>query len=314
MSKKVYTVSLSPAIDYIIKVDNLVKGKTNRPFETDIYPAGKGIHVSMMLNNLGIKNKAIIFSSGEFENFFYSGLKKINVNYKKFEAVSNIRINVKLIDKDQTEFSAQTSQIKPRQLNLMKEYFGKELVEGDIVVFSGSIPKNTSETIYGELVELVTKKQCLSVVDSFGVPLLKAIDQKPFLIKPNIEELSLTYNKKLGNFNDLRDLILKIICTGVENVLVSMGKDGAALFTKERIYKCSIPTVGLELVNAAGAGDSMVAGFIYKYLETNNPLESLKFSIITGCATAFSNRIADIEMINEILKYEKTINVESLNW
>ncbi|AOG60446.1 1-phosphofructokinase [Spiroplasma helicoides] len=312
MANNIYVISLSPAIDYILKFDDFIKDKTNRPYYTEMYAAGKGIHISMLLNNLGLKNESIIFSNGSFEEYFYKDLDSLNINYKKFKANGDIRINLKLIDSNQTECSVKSPSIDDQEIEKMFEYLEKNVQKNDYIIATGSIPKGVDENIYSKIAKLAQKLEAYCVVDAFGKALLDSLNHKPFLIKPNKDELSLTFNKPINTQEDAIGAAKKLIELGAQNVIVSMGSEGAILINKDKIIKSSIGKWNKSLVNAAGAGDSMLGGFIYNYIKTQKLEDSLKMGITCGSATAFSNKIASKELIDELLLNIDTIKIENL--
>ncbi|QBQ07859.1 1-phosphofructokinase [Spiroplasma gladiatoris] len=312
MKNKVYVISLSPSIDYILKFDNLIKDQTNRPTYVEMYPAGKGIHVSMMLNNLGMKNESIVFSSGEFENYFYKGLNDLKINYKKFQSNGNIRVNLKLIDQNQTECSVKSPSISNLELEKMFSYLKENVNEDDYIIATGSIPENVNEDIYSKICSLANKLKANFVVDSFGESLLLTLDKKPFLIKPNQNELALTLKTKISSELDCINAAKQLIKMGAKNIIVSLGKNGAMFINEETIIKASIGNWSNKLINAAGAGDSMLAGFVNTFIKTNDFEKSLIMSIICGSATAFTNKIASIELIEELSKKKDSIVITKL--
>jgi len=313
MKRNIYTLTLSPAFDYVLKFNNFEKNKTNRALFRDMYAAGKGVHVSMLLKNLNQESEAIIFTSGNLEEYFLNDLTKNNVKFKNFKSEEEIRINLKLIDHEQTESNVISPKISQEEIDRLKQYLSDNLKEDDLVVISGSSPEGLGKNVYFEIGQIVTDKSAHLVVDAFGPLLTNTFKAKPFLIKPNLEELELTSQRKLTSLAEIIEAGQEIINQGVENVLVSLGKDGAMLITKEKTYIGSIPKTNLELVNAAGAGDSLLAGFIKTYFDTHDFEQALKFGIISGSATAYSNRIASLEMINNLLKFSQTIEMKVIN-
>ncbi|AXK51715.1 1-phosphofructokinase family hexose kinase [Spiroplasma alleghenense] len=302
MNNNIYVVSLSPAFDYILKFDDLVRGKTNRPRETELYPAGKGIHVSMLLNSLRVPNESLIFSNGKLEPFFYSGLDSIKIKYKKFNSEGDIRINVKLIDKDQTECSATAPTIKNSELEIFKDYLRNNIKPNDFVVVTGSVPAGVDAKIYSEIVQITNSLSAHCLVDAFGDSLNLAVKEKPFLIKPNSEELSLTTGIKITSQDDLIKAAKILLSKGVKNILISQGEEGAIFINNDIALKCNIGNWNKKLVNAAGAGDSMLAGFLSEYIKTKDYAQALKMGIVCGSATAYCNKIADSDLIDELLK------------
>ncbi|QEH61481.1 1-phosphofructokinase [Spiroplasma chinense] len=311
MKNKIYIISLSPSLDYIVKFDNLKIGETNRPIETEIYAAGKGIHMSMLLNNIGVDNESIVFTNGEFESFFYNDLDKIGIKYKKFPSEGDIRINLKLIDDNQTECSAKSPMILEENIERLFNYLEKNVNPNDYVIAAGSVPQGVDSDIYARIVNKVNNLKAFCVIDAFGEALNNAIKERPFLIKPNKTELELTTGIKINSETDLIKAAEKLLHEGVKNVLISMGEEGAVFINETTKVKCEIGSWNKKLVNAAGAGDSMMAGFVAKWIETNDIEASLKNGIICGSATAFSNKIATHNLIKE-LESASTLKVEKL--
>ncbi|AHB36318.1 1-phosphofructokinase family hexose kinase [Spiroplasma apis] len=261
MKKNIFIISLSPALDYVLHFEELKKNKTNRPIKIDLYPSGKGIHVSMFLNNLGVENKSLIFTNGLFENYFYDNLDKFGIKYQKFKADRDIRINLKLIDEMQTECSVSTSEINDSEIEKLIKYLKQNVKENDYVILTGSIPNNMSYKIYGNLCEIINNLNANCVIDSYGETLKYAITKKPFLIKPNIDELALTANIEIKNESDIIKASNILLNNGAQNILVSMAEKGALFANKNIIIKCPVGSWNDKLVNAAGSGDTMLAGF-----------------------------------------------------
>ncbi|AKX34260.1 1-phosphofructokinase [Spiroplasma litorale] len=312
MKNNIYVISLSPAIDYILKFDDFLLNKTNRPYYTEMYPAGKGIHISMILNNLGFANESLIFSSGKFEEYFYKYLDIESIKYKKFNSKGDIRINIKIIDSQQTECSVLSPEIDANEIEKLFKYLRNNAKTNDYIIATGSIPNNVGNDIYSKIAVLSNEIGCKFVIDSYGTSLLEAVNKKPFLIKPNKDELSLTLNKKIESDEDIIEAGNTLLNKGVENILVSLGSEGAIFMNKNNVYKASIGKWNHNLVNAAGAGDSMLAGFISKYIEKNNFKESLIMGIVCGSATAFSNKIASKDLIDNLLENVSSIKLDIL--
>jgi 1-phosphofructokinase len=241
MKQKIYTITLAPAFDYVLKFNSFEKNKTNRPFSRDLYAAGKGVHVSMMLNNFQQKSEAIIFTSGNLKSYFLKDLTKNKVNFKNFNSVEEIRINLKLLDVDQTESSVLSPKIEFEEISHLKKYLKKKLKKDDLVIIAGSSPKNLGEKIYFEIGKIVQQKAAYLIVDAFGPLLSNTFKAQPFLIKPNLEELELTSQKKLTSLEEIIAVGKEILNQGVKNILLSLGKDGAMLMNREKTYLCSIP-------------------------------------------------------------------------
>ena len=297
----IYTVTLNPSIDYVIKMDHLNTGHVNRVNSENVYPGGKGINVSRILKTLGKDNVATGFISGFTGDFIEKSLHDLKVS-SDFIKLENgfTRINVKVKSDEETEINGQGPHISDEKL---QELFDKlaRLNKGDILVLAGSIPSTLDESLYEKIMVKVKEIGIKVVVDATKNLLLNVLKFNPFLIKPNNHELEEIFDVKLHNMDDIATYAKKLQDMGARNVLVSMGKDGALLLTEdEDIYVSSAPKG--NVINSVGAGDSMVAGFICGYVNTNSYEEALKLGAASGSATAFSSDLAEREFIYELLK------------
>ena len=297
----IYTVTLNPAIDYLINLDNLEIGRINRVEDEKVYAGGKGINVSNMLKQLGHENTALGFISGFTGDFIVNTLMEKGIN-NKFIRLKNgfTRINVKVKGKEETEINGKGPVITDDEINELYKIL-ENLNSSDILVLAGSIPSTLDDKLYENIMERIKDKNVKVVVDATKNLLLNVLKYKPFLIKPNNHELEEIFNVKLNNNEEIIKYAKKLKEMGALNVLVSMGKDGALLLTEnDEVY---VSNVAKGIVkNSVGAGDSMVAGFIAGYLNTNSYSEGLKLGAASGGATAFSYDIATKEYIDEIKK------------
>ena len=201
---------------------------------------------------------------------------------------------------NETEINGMGPQIKDAQVQAL---LGKldNLKDGDILVLSGSIPGSMPDDIYEKIMEYVKSKNVLIVVDATNNLLMNCLKHHPFLIKPNNHELAEIFNVEIKNKEDVVVYAKKLQTMGAKNVLVSMAGDGAVLVDQNNDVHITSAPKG-EVKNSVGAGDSMVAGFIYGYIKTNDFKTALKQAIATGSATAFSEDLASKEKIDELLK------------
>ena len=297
----IYTVTLNPSIDYVINLKSLNIGQINRVNSENIYPGGKGINVSRVLKTLGYDNVATGFISGFTGDFIINSLCELDVK-SDFIKLNNgfTRINVKIKSNEETEINGGGPHISDEKL---KELFDKlsDLKEDDILILAGSIPSTLSDDLYEKIIKHVEDNKVKVVVDATKNLLLNVLKYNPFLIKPNNHELEEIFNVKLDNLNDITTYAKKLQEMGARNVLVSMGKDGALLITENGQVLISNAPNG-RVINSVGAGDSMVAGFICGYLNSNSYEEALKLGSASGSATAFSSDLAKKELIYELIK------------
>ncbi|XTR38757.1 1-phosphofructokinase [Paraclostridium tenue] len=296
----IYTVTLNPSIDYVIKLDNLKNGEVNRTKEEYVYPGGKGINVSLILKELGYKSRALGFVSG-FTGLYIKDTLKNKGLEEDFINLKNgfTRINVKVKSNEETEINGQGPNIDDESLNKLYEKLDS-LKENDILVLAGSIPKTLDSSLYENIMKRLENKNVKIVVDATKDLLMNVLKHKPFLIKPNNHELEELFNVKLNGIDDIITYAKKLKEMGAKNVLVSMGKDGALLINEDGEVFTSNVAKG-EVKNSVGAGDSMVAGFIAGYLNSNNYEEALNLGAASGGATAFSNDLATKEDIYKLI-------------
>ena len=303
----IYTVTLNPSIDYVIKVDKLTTGNINRVNEEHVYPGGKGINVTRILKSLDNDNIALGFVSGFTGDYIINSLQELNLKSDFIKVKEGFtRINVKVKSEEETEINGQGPKISEEELNQFYKVIDK-LVDGDILILSGSIPSCLDERLYESIMKKVEDRDIKVIVDATKNLLLNVLKYKPFLIKPNNHELAEMFNVELNSTEDVVFYARKLKEMGAQNVLISMGKDGALLVTENGEVFASSVAKG-EVVNSVGAGDSMVAGFIAGYLKSNSYEEALRLGAASGGATAFSSDLATREFIDKLvdeIKIEK---------
>ena len=296
----IYTVTLNPSIDYVIKVKELVKGHINRVNEEHVYPGGKGINVTRILKNLDNDNIALGFVSGFTGDYIINSLKELGLksNFIKVEQ-GFTRINVKIKSEEETEINGQGPNIKKEELDEFYKVID-QLVDGDILILSGSIPSCLDEKLYEDIMKRVEHKNIKVVVDATKNLLLNVLKYKPFLIKPNHHELGDLFNVKLNGNDEIIEYAKKLKEMGARNVLISMAGDGAILIKENgEVITSNVPKGKVK--NSVGAGDSMVAGFIAGYLEANDIEKGFKLGVATGSASAFSEGLATKDYVYELL-------------
>ncbi|MDU7649750.1 MAG: 1-phosphofructokinase [Anaerococcus vaginalis] len=295
----IYTLTLNPSIDYVIKIDQFSDGETLRSNTEEKYPGGKGIMVSKLLKNLGENSINIGFLGGFTGDFIRKKLNDLGIAEDFTNIEDDSRINVKLKYETETEINAQGPQITEEEIEEFLNYLD-QLQEDDFVIISGSIPKSLGDDFYRVIVNLLEMNNVRFALDTSGKKLYKLSSYKPFLVKPNRDELSEIFDDEIDSDEKIVKYARKLIDQGAENVIVSLGKDGSMFIDSNIVYKAR-PIEG-KLINSVGSGDSMVAGYIYGYMKGFSKLDSYKLAVSCGSATAFSPDIAEKELIDEIFK------------
>ncbi len=298
----IYTVTLNPALDYVISLEEaLTPGSINRTDTEAIVLGGKGINVSTILHNLGEDTKALGFVAGFTGDALESGLaaKGISSDFIHLEQ-GMTRINVKVKADRETEINGKGPEIPEEARAQLFEKLEK-LTSADVLVLSGSIPKSMPSDIYEQILAHIRENQVMTVVDTTGEMLMKILKYHPFLIKPNHIELGELFGVTLKSEEEIIAYAGRLQQLGARNVLVSMAGDGAILVDENGGHCRQAPCSG-TVRNSVGAGDSMVAGFLSGYLRTGDYRYALQLGTAAGGATAFSVGIAEQADIMKLLK------------
>lgn len=302
-----YTITLNPAIDMLTKVENFELGKLNRTGESDYVVGGKGINISLLLNNIGKESKALGFIAGFTGYFIKEELKKKGIKSNFVETKGFTRINIKLTTEQETEINSQSSKVGKENI---KEFFDtlEELSDNDTVFLSGNIIPGMDSDDFAAIAKKVREKGAKLVVDSNKDMVLDTLKYKPFIIKPNEFELGEMFGVKIGNTEEIAKYAKKLQEMGAENVLVSRGSKGAILFTNEGDIFTANTAMG-KVISTIAAGDSMLAMFVAKYDETGDYRLSLQYASAAGGATSFSAGVGKKKLIDELLSQ---INVDKM--
>lgn len=305
----IYTLTLNPALDYHLGLPSLKLGETNRSVNESIVIGGKGINVSLMLQNFGVQSVALGFLAG------FSGeeiLKRLrNESFESdFVFLQNgfSRINVKIKAQEESEINANGPIPTQDEIHSLTQKLCN-LTSKDILVLSGSLAKAMRSDFYAQVM-----KECeaLVVLDVSGEPLELGLSYAPFLIKPNKAELEAMFAKKLTDKQEVFECAKILQEKGARNVLVSLGGEGA-VFLDENQNRYTLKVPKGELLNSVGAGDSMVAGFLVGYLQEiqnqKSPTQALRegfyYSVASGSASAYSEGFGSKERVMELLKQLK---------
>lgn len=296
-----YTVTLNPALDYILQVDDFGIGKINRTKTEKILPGGKGLNVSMVLKNLEIDTVAIGFIAGFTGDELRKQMEQKGVKTEFIKVQNGItRINVKISSNQETALNGIGPDIDEKDIEELLQKIN-EITSDDLVILSGNIPKSIPKNIYQIICDILEKNNVTFVVDATRELLIDVLKYKPFLIKPNKEELEETFKVKITTKDELVTYAKKLQDMGAQNVLISLGGDGAMLLNKEdKVYYSKAPKG--KVINTVGAGDSMVAGFLAGYKKTKDYEQAFKMGIATGSASAFSMDLATAKEVENLLK------------
>lgn len=296
----IYTVTLNPSLDYVVDVDDFELGRTNRAVSERLYAGGKGINVSFVLKNLGFESTALGFSAGFTGEEIKKQIQERGITENLITVLNGqSRINIKLRGQQETEINGMGPDIEKEHIQqLLKKL--SVLSPGDYLILAGSVPMKINDTIYYDILKTLDKKGIKAVVDTTGDLLLNVLKYHPFLIKPNIHELSELFSTEIKTKEEVVQYGLKLQDMGALNVIVSMAGDGAVFICENgEIYKSEAPKGVVK--NSVGAGDSMVAGFLAGFCETKDFAKAFKMGVCTGSASAFSEDLATKEQVRQVM-------------
>lgn len=297
----IYTVTFNPSLDYIVSVPGFEMGRTNRTVYEQMLAGGKGINVTTVLSNLGVDSTALGFVAGFTGDELIRRMESMGLK-NDFIRIDNgfSRINVKLRDHDGTEINGMGPVIGQKGLDALMEKL-LQLKEGDTLVLAGSIPESMPGTIYSDILKRLEGRGIRFVVDATKDLLLNVLQYRPFLIKPNHHELEEIFGAELRSRESVVPYAAALQERGAVNVLVSMAGEGAVLLDEEGVVHM-LPAPEGKLINAVGAGDSMVAGFLTGWEEQHSYDHAFRMGVVAGSASAYSEYLATREEVEELYR------------
>jgi len=304
-----YTVTLNPALDYNMTLNEFTAERVNRSVKEEVIPGGKGLMVSRMLKNLGIESTAFGLVAG------FTGTELVRMVHELGIRTSFVslpegmtRINVKLWGGLEGEINAQGPECDEKSLQALFEKLFL-LTKEDTLVLSGSVPATLPKDIYVDMIKHVKDKGTRVVVDATGELLRNTLPYRPFLVKPNHHELGELYGVTLTTKEDVAQYAKKLREEGARNVLVSMAGAGAVLAAEDGSVWFGEAPQG-TVVNTVGSGDSMVAGFLAGYEKAQNAEQAFKTGIASGSASAFSAELGTKDEVEALLRQIQVTQVE----
>ncbi len=257
----IYTVTFNPCVDKTVLLDSFAEGETNRVKSSEKNVCGKGINASVVLGNLGHENGAFFFEYEEGPSVS-AFLTAKGVKVYPTRVKGEIRTNVKLHDLQKnlvTEVNEKGEKVSESDVKAIISSITETAKSGDVVTLSGSVPPGVPKDIYKTLITALKSKGVITVLDASGELLRYGLEAKPDLVKPNRDELSELTGKNIDSVLDAANAATELVYSGVKNVCISMGKDGAVLVNKSTCIRAVNHDVNVK--GTVGAGDSMVAGF-----------------------------------------------------
>ena len=319
----IYTVTFNPAIDCVVQCNDLVTGAVNRASSQTFYFGGKGVNVSVVLSHLNRKSCALGFIAGWTGAALEGALREdgIESGFVRLDQ-GQTRVNMKLKgtiapgpdgqggtgdEEVETAVNAPGPVVDDEKFALFFEKLD-EVGEGDFLILSGGLLPGMPVDTYARIMEKLAGSGARIVVDATGETLTSALPYKPFLVKPNDEELAEIAGCAESDLDALKEAAFDLQRKGAQNVLVSRGGKGSFLVCETGDF-LEAPVIKGTLVNSVGAGDSVVAGFVEGYLRAEEAGKqglaacesAYKLGQACGSATAFSPGLAPAELVEQLL-------------
>lgn len=282
------TVCMNPSFDKTASVDQLISGGLNRLRNVRYDIGGKGLNVAVVLQRLKVDVSCVGCVGETDEQAFMEMVRREELTFRYLRLPGKIRTNLKILDveaKNITEFNEPGLYMDEARQSDFLELLKAEAADSRYVVFSGRLPMGCSEDMYRRCMEAVRGKDC--VLDAAGDALLLGLSEKPYLIKPNLPELEGLMKRELKTLRSIRDAALELIQKGAQNVIVSMGKYGAA-FTDGK-HTLFAPAVQVEACSTVGAGDAMVGGVLMGLDHGETLTDSLRYGVAAGSASVMTD-------------------------
>lgn len=283
----ILTVTLNAAIDKRYVVDNFKVGEVNRVKECAYVPGGKGLNVSKPASIAGAKVVATGFVGGHAGNYIEDALKPFGIESAFYHVDSESRSCINIWDETnrvQTEFLEPGFTLTNEDFEGFLKKFKQLVQDADVVAMSGSVPKGLDGSAYQKLVAVVKEAGKKVILDTSGKLLEDGIQAKPTMIKPNIDEIRMLTGSPCEDMEEMIAAAEKIQKSGVELVVISLGRDGSLAVCEDGVYRAIVPKI--DAVNTVGCGDSMIAGFALGISEGLSVAETLRKASAISAAAA----------------------------
>ncbi|MEY8347244.1 1-phosphofructokinase [Bacillus cereus] len=281
------TITLNPSVDMRYELEELEQHKVHRTKDYEKTAGGKGINVSRVLRLLGEEVTGSGVLGGKNGEFIREKLKELSIIDEFVSIKEETRNCIALITKNSasaTEVLEAGPAISEDEIALFIKKYEKIVENFEFIVASGSLPNGIKKSFYKQLAQKAAENGKKFILDTSGETLFHGIQGKPFLIKPNQQEICQLLHKKHASYEEMIDAATKICQSGVQYVLLSLGREGAILITEEEKFRAILPKI--HPVNSVGSGDAMVAGITSALAKGYNVKDALRFSAACGMANA----------------------------
>lgn len=302
----IYTVTLNPAVDKTVQIPGFAAGKVNRVVSVREDAGGKGINVSKCLRALGVESVAAVVLGGDGGDRLEVLLQQENMNILRAEiSQGETRTNLKIVDPESgenTDVNEPGPEVKAGELRQFLIRLCQRIRPGDIVVLSGSLPMGAPVDTYKVWTQRLRESGAKVFLDADDKCLAEGIQGKPDFIKPNETELARLMGRRFETEGQIIAAGRELLASGIENVVISMGGDGALFLWKEGFYRAkSLP---VSVLSTVGAGDSVVAAMVYGAEKGLSMEEKIALAMAMGAASVMQTgtQAPDAKTVWELAK------------
>lgn len=281
------TVCMNPSFDKTAMVPKLQPGDLNRLEDVRYDVGGKGINVAVVLRRFGVEAGCVGCLGQADETTFLDMLRREDVPFHYLSLPGKTRTNFKLLDvstKMVTEFNEPGLCMQPEDRERFIALLKQEAENSRCITFSGSLPTGCQANTYQQLMKALPGKRC--VLDADGEALRLGLQEKPFLVKPNLPELEGLAHKELRTLRAIRDAALSLLQCGAQHAVVSMGKYGAMLVDGKKTTFS--PALQVEAKSTVGAGDAMLGGMLMALDRGDSLQEAFRCGMAAGAASVLT--------------------------
>lgn len=308
----IYTITLNPAIDKAVTIDNFRVDEVNRVKTIQLDPGGKGINVSKMVKQLHGRSVAVMVTAGANGGLLQTMLRNENVVFKAIDCPGETRVNLKVFDPEKktfTDINEPGPKVEAASIEAIDMYLKDVLRKNDIVTLSGSLPEGVAKDIYKHWCEVASVKGAKVILDADREALVKGLEGKPYMIKPNQDELEAYFGVTFSDDENMVQYTRTLIEKGIKIIVVSQGEEGCMLVTKDNVAKIS--PIDVTVKSTVGAGDSMVAGIAHgleaafedgELLDFEKMIEIVTYGVASSSASIerAGTIMGEVERVNEL--------------